>query len=422
MRKVEVFSLLGFITILLTLLSPPANAYNLYAEFAVPETQMNGRLYPQNHRLVYSGTTKKRVSLGRAVNAMLGTEDIHYNSYTYMKVLNCLMKVKDRKCLRKGFIKYLPPGRYSHLVSNRNFTVRNLVSNARTRNGGHFTDYQKASRAAQEIMDQYFLRLGKNTIYRNFVKFKYTIENLLPRKVNTQNLPWPSEVIYSSVQSYISALYGGRVLVFNEAERRSLDLGYWNLVNSGYWYSTKKDMGEFITAGYLKGKDIVGYQIRNQTGSLYRPSQSRSLPVYHSIKIAFYKEVVDGVPYVLVLQSNGIDCIEKVASFNYAYCVNPRFSSVPFYKPKKLKKYKKKPAKARAMLKKIQADPNFFPRISGSGPTLIGVYSLRDAGVPNKIFAKYQGVRRAAGQRDIKWLQKEVDSENLADIEFFPVH
>ncbi|MEN0059595.1 MAG: hypothetical protein AAGB31_12220, partial [Bdellovibrio sp.] len=105
-------------------------------------------------------------------------------------------------------------------------------------------------------------------------------------------------------------------LVFQEAKPRSLDLNYWNYMHNGVWYDHNRDIGEFISFGYIPGESLLGYQ--------YRQGGNKS---WHSIRFAIYKspENRDGVLLVVSgVRKNGSlsTCMDLKASENTFYHCN----------------------------------------------------------------------------------------------------
>ena len=241
------------LTALLICLSFSQQAFstNLYRMFPVESETINGRSYPQNDRHLYCGTFKSRLSLGYAINAMLGSDDFYFESGTFSDVLSCLMKKKGCK---KDVIKYeeapklkiripnpfggkkgdrVEPNSLQGKAQYRRAWLKRRIELAKRRNGGRFSSYVEAGHKAQQIMDEYFQWLGEQKIYKNFIKFTWNVNGDQVSKVNTEGIAWPSEVIFSSSSSWVAALYGPRTVVFKEQEKRSVDLGYWNYKNSG---------------------------------------------------------------------------------------------------------------------------------------------------------------------------------------------
>lgn len=414
----RLLSFIIYICISFNLLAANKSLYDL---FPTPLQNINGVNYPQNGKILYSGSFKKRISSGQAVNAMLGSNTVYFQSKTFNNITSCLQKKSDT--CSKEIISYWDPLLLGKETRRRNYLV-SQVNNSRRRNGGRYVDYTKAQEAAVVIMDSYFSWLGKYQLLNNFIKYKFTILNGKAKKSNGQDISWPSELVYSSLQSYTSALYGPRTVIFKDKVKRSLDIGYWNFINSGYWYNTQRDMGEFITAGYVPGKDIEGYQIRLKMGGTFKPSKSgfgkRWSPEFHQIEYAFYKDKIEGIDVVLVFSGDLHACIIKSKSLEYSYCTDPTFDLV---KPGKINddKYKNNAVKRNAILAKIKLDPNRFPNINRYRKAkLLGYYTLSNVTtLPTRIKQYYPQLPMT--KREARKFQKRVNKANLMDIKFHPI-
>lgn len=380
-------------------------SYNFFTNFPTKNQTISGVTYPQNYRYLYSGTTKKSLDLNNAVAAMLDTKPVFYASKAFADITKCLMKKKGCK---KDIINYwdLNLGYLSQL--RRNYIV-SLINSKKQNNDGAFASWDEAALISKVILDEYFTWLGNDNLYKNFVKFRSTITGTNVETTNTNGIAWPSETVYTSTLSRISALYGPRTVIMKEETPRSLDLGYWNLLNSGYWYGTARDSGEFLAAGYILGRDIKGYQIRKVTGGSFKPSKTkfgkRWQAEWHAIDYAFYQEETSVGKVVVILRGLENACIRRVSAFKYEYCIDTIQTVI---KPKKLKAAKDDEEKLNRLARDIRKNPVRYPRGAYGVPPILGLYKIDGAQTPSeyKIYSNHSGPSK--GEK--KWLSKKVQN------------
>lgn len=146
-------------------------------------------------------------------------------------------------------------------------------------NHGRALSEDRAVQATKDLVDGTFEYLkNRNLLLNQYIDYS-----------SGSFIDWPQDVVFTTVISPVAATYGDRILVVKEKSFRALDMNYWNKLHNDLWYQYTRDAGEFISFGYLRPEDLVGYQIR--TG------REKS---WHRIETAFYKSVQNGKVSILV--------------------------------------------------------------------------------------------------------------------------
>ena len=266
---------------LLILSSSIAYGFDFF-QYSPQNKVINGENYPRNSYIRYRGTTKKQMSLNKALRAMFQNEDAYLESFFFSKIKLELMKQS------------VP---FSYNLSRY---LQRKIDNKIKSNGGALNPVD-ATNYAKHLVDDHFK-------YHTSKDRNWAIDSYINYNSSTFN-DWPQEVVFSSIVSPSAGTYGDRIVVIDEKTPRSLDLNFWNKVHNDKWFDHTRDAGEFLAPGYIPYSDIIGYEIRS--GSSKR---------WWDIEYIFYLEYINGQPVILVFDGEGRNCAMKTESNDYVFC------------------------------------------------------------------------------------------------------
>lgn len=128
------------------------------------------------------------------------------------------------------------------------------------------------------------------------------------------------DFVISSYNDQIASLYGNKILIFKDKKNRSVDLGYWNLVNNGLSWTDWVDNGEINTPGYITASDLIGYQQRQNDRS---PLGWGGSEANNPIIFGLYKMNYKGVDVVAVVSgANELCMVQDEQTQKISFCKN----------------------------------------------------------------------------------------------------
>lgn len=206
-----------------------------FSSYSPSPRQIDGESYPRNSRLLYRGMTEGQFGPKKAIRAMLGDKSAHIESLYFTTIK-----------------KRLEGERFSLSVRLDRETEKAIQ---RARKDGDLMPLE-ASAIAQKISDQRFSELADRGLLDDYY-FDYRSGSFID---------WPNDVVYSSLIQPAAGTYGYQMAVIKETSPRSLDMNFFNYVENGLWHVYTRDVGEFVSSGYIASEDIIGYQLRDPNG------------------------------------------------------------------------------------------------------------------------------------------------------------
>lgn len=243
--------------------------------------------FPRNDQVRYRGTNDSQINLARAIKALLDDPTTYVESRFFSAIKLMLMK---------------------QAASNTSKISRKLMADIQSaidQNGGRAFDENQAAQVARTLVDKTF----------DFYEKEGFVEDTYLNYRSGNYVDWPTDAIFTTTVSPAAATYGDRVLVVQELSPRSLDLNFWNLKKNGTLYDHTRDVGEFISHGYIPARDIIGYQVR----------QSASSGPWHSIEFGVYRDRIKNNSFLLIisgrtLAGNSSSCIAHDAQGHLVHC------------------------------------------------------------------------------------------------------
>lgn len=155
--------------------------------------------------------------------------------------------------------------------------------------------------------------LAADLLEKGFKHLSYSqIEARYLNSGSSQFIDMPTDAVYSTIYQKVADWYGGKIIVFKDKDHRSIDRTYFDLKKAEKPLSSQapSDNGEFLTPGYIAGKDIEGIWIKSEDQRIFTEDRAhRNLEHSSPLAWAFQKVVLDGHTYVLVLDGNGNNCL-----------------------------------------------------------------------------------------------------------------
>ncbi len=299
-----------------------------FAHLQAPAKTIGDVEHPMNRGILYRGIRQSnpQFTLKGSVSAMLGAP-LYVGSPMHYLISSVLQQ-------RHGLDDAFFPGSDLPHAARRYFTERQIMPDIQSLidcNGGSAFAQPVADALAADLLDKYFSRLSDreiNTTYFNMADASY-YENSFQRRGFGNNAV---DLIISTSHDRIAAHYGKNVLVFKDNANKALDLGLWNFVNNGRLYDSWLDNGEINSPGYIKGEDILGYQIR----ALERDDSGNwgSKLSVNPIDWAFQKITFEGKPYIAILDGSGALCAMENSDHRFYPCNLPNdLTKIPSQPP-----------------------------------------------------------------------------------------
>lgn len=220
-----------------------------FFNFSPAPTTINNIKYPRNENIHYRGTTEQQLSLTDTIDSFFQNPDISIETKFFSEIKAKLM------------------GKASPFRISLGSYISSEIDKEIKANQGYLNNSQ-AVQKAKTISDKTFDYLSKNfneiSKYFDYRHGSYS--------------DWPDNVVFSTIIPPVAATYGDRIIVFKDQPIQSLDVNYWNYIKNNTKFDHTRDVGEFITFGYVPGNKLIGYEIR------YGSSKA-----WHQIQYAIYK-------------------------------------------------------------------------------------------------------------------------------------
>jgi hypothetical protein len=277
--------------------------------------------FPANaHSVLYRGITAANGQFDavKASRAMLGDPDIFFGSPMFWAITQVLtgQKALNDRLFTVGTLQ-LPIRQY---LEDRQ-VLPDIQILLDCSNGAAFSQ-PEADRYAADLMDKYFARQSPGKLVRRYFdiadKSHYSDYSDVRGFGNNA-----VDFVIASAYDQIAAIYGKRVLVFEDREKRGVDLGHFNYKRNRIFYHHWVDNGEVDLPGYLPASAVLGYQEREVERPPHGSPWGQALyanPIVFSLqKVRFEKR-----DYVLVLDGKGAACETRGKDGRHYFCAAPR--------------------------------------------------------------------------------------------------
>lgn len=244
-------------------------------QYNINQQTINGIVFPRVNHTLYRGMDSKQYDEVKAIRAMLGDQSAGVESKTLTVLKRMLMGIKESK---------------ANLWSHSSLAPVKLTDYFRSQ-----IKYILSTKGVLSESEAYFQAI--NILDNKYLAYKeIKIQLELINSVSSNYIDWNPDGMFSSVFFEIASKFNPYVTLIKEEKQRSVDLNYWNYMNSGRWgQGYQADTGEFFTPIVIKASDIQG--MIHSEGEQY----SRT-PEEAYIKVNF-----KGKPVVLLFEKNELN-------------------------------------------------------------------------------------------------------------------
>jgi hypothetical protein len=262
---------------------------------------------PRNGQVLYRGMSDKKIDLADVLKFFLDQSQEEISSNLKTKI--------EKTLLGKSY--------NSNGVMLDEFLTKNVL---KIKSQNKKLTEAEAKAWAKILINEYFFNLSNEQIVAQYIN---------NHEDNLSWIDWPNAVLFSSLIPNVAAHYGSRVLVFQEKNSRSIDIGFWNWSHHKDWYLNDKwfhfnrDAAEFSTPGYIYSNEVIGLEIRQTRPGAFSikkpkgttPGLFRVDKNFEWIDLAFYK--INYKDQFIVAVIDGQKIPEKNKLLDYHTCLWP---------------------------------------------------------------------------------------------------
>ena len=250
------------------------------SRFSPASRHLGGVIFPRKGMPLYRGIASDQASLSLVLRAIGGDLRAQISSPFSLAISSARMGQSSPFALSKHFV-----SEFQSIMSRYKEKTDDLGS---------------ALGDAKLEIDHHFANLTDQDFLSKYLDY------------NSPDLQdFPDDLIFTSFFQSVAAFYSPRIVVFQDSQERGLDVNYWNFNKHNKWLIDGDvrdyhdsyfwgDSGEFVFAGYIPAKDIVGYQVRDSYNTADKSKQRARTP----IDFAFHRYEANGETFVAAYQGN----------------------------------------------------------------------------------------------------------------------